>query len=83
MADTGRRVEEIGEQFGRWKDLEFRGPSNFLGRMVCLRSSDFYKATLDLPRPFEFDESAVVGFAVGTFGRVCLTRDLAFSRRTA
>jgi len=72
LADTARRVEEIGEQFGRWQDLEFRGLSNFLGRMECLRSTDFYKATLNVPRPFEFDESAVVVFAVGTFGRVCL-----------
>ena len=83
LADTARRVEKIGEQFGRWQDLEFRGLKNFLGRMVCLRSSDFYKATLHLQRPFGFDESAVVVFAVGTFGRVCLARDLASSCRIA
>jgi len=57
-------VEEIGEQFGRWQDLECRGLKNSLveldrdsrGRVVL---ADFYRGTLDgsAPKQFEFTES--------------------------
>jgi len=67
FGDAAHVVEEIGEQFGRWQDLECRSLKNILvdldrdgtGRIPL---SEFYRATLDgiVPKPFEFDES--VGF---------------------
>ena len=55
---------EIGEQFGRWQDLECRGLKNSLveldrdssGRVAL---ADFYRGTLDgsAPKQFEFTES--------------------------
>jgi len=57
-------VEEIGEQFGRWQDLECRCLKNVLveldrdgtGRVAL---ADFYRGTLDglAPKQFEFTES--------------------------
>jgi len=65
--DAARVVEEIGEKFGRWQDLECRSLKNTLveldhagtGRVAL---SSFYRATLDgvVPKPFEFSET--VGF---------------------
>lgn len=62
--DAAHIVEEIGEQFGRWQDLECRSLKNMLveldpagtGRVAL---SDFYRATLDgvVPKPFEFSET--------------------------
>ena len=67
FGDAAHVVEEIGEQLGRWQNLECRSLKNIL---VDLNQDatdrvplpDFYRATLDsmVPEPFEFDES--VGF---------------------
>ena len=67
FGDAAHVVEEIGEQFGRWQDLECQSLKNILvgldrdatGRVPL---PDFYRATLGgvVPKPFEFDES--IGF---------------------
>ena len=57
-------VDEIGEQFGRWQDLECQSLKNILVDLDWDATggnplANFYRVTLDgiVPKPFEFDES--------------------------